>query len=107
MRIRRHAEPSLAETVAAIEQRLHIVSAMAETLGQSERLMQVLASSEDAADACTRLRAQFGLDEMQALAVLDTQFRSSPRREVDKLREYSLELEDELRSLRDELRRNP
>lgn len=61
--------------------------------------MHVVSTSETSDDVLTRLKTDFSLDDLQAAAVMDTQFRQSSITAIRKLREHKCELELELRNL--------
>jgi hypothetical protein len=60
-------------------QRLAVLAALDAALADPARLVHLLADTEDDADATHRIRQEFGLDEVQAAAVLDLQFRRLSR----------------------------
>lgn len=97
-------EPSTAEKIGYVQQRLHIVSALAETWSQPEQVMQIVSASADPDQARARLQDAFGLDELQAAAVLDGQFRNATLTLVDRIRTDRDELIEELRRLQEQLR---
>ena len=75
---RRVTEPegfSDLEHLALLRQREHIVVAL--SVGQSRwpEVLEIITDCEDGAEACARLAACLGLDDVQTTAVLDTQFR--------------------------------
>jgi hypothetical protein len=56
-------------------ERLSILAAIESALADPVRLVGILVESADGDDAVRRLRNAFGLDDVQAQAVLDAQFR--------------------------------
>jgi hypothetical protein len=67
-------------------QRLAVLAAVDAALADPARLVHLLADAEDDADAAHRIRQAFGLDEVQAAAVLDLQFRRLSRSARARLR---------------------
>jgi len=96
-------EPSTAELIDRTQERLHVISALADALARPGQLMQIVSTSRDPEDARARIQAAFNLDELQALAILDTQFRSATLRQVERIETQRAELIDELRHLQAQL----
>jgi DNA gyrase subunit A len=90
------------------EERLHLVDGLVVALLDIDEVIQLIRSSDDAADARARLRAVFDLSEVQASYILDTPLRRLTKydrleleREADRLRreiaELTAVLDDEAR----------
>ena len=62
-------------------------------------LLEVVVAAEDPDTAISGLRHRFGLSEVQAVAVLDLQFRRATRRDRGRLEEGRQEVLEELRRL--------
>jgi DNA gyrase/topoisomerase IV subunit A len=58
-----------------MRQREHIVAALALAQQRWREVLEIVAGSTDPDDACSRLAAEFGLDEIQVVAVADMQWR--------------------------------
>jgi DNA gyrase subunit A len=89
--------------LARATEREHFVVAVA--LGQARwrELGEAIAGSSDVDDARRRIAAEFGLDDVQARAILDTQFRrisgadrARITQELDELRQHISQLKNQI-----------
>src|SRR5690349_19120190 len=78
--------------LARMREREHVVSAVVLAQMQWRDVLELVADSVDPADACSRLAAQFGLDEIQSVAVIDTQYRRLPASERARMESELTEL---------------
>lgn len=92
-------EPSTAELIDSVRERLHVISALADALARPDEVMRIVTTSRDPEDARERIQVSFGIDELQAYAVLDCQFRNATLRQVERVETERAELIDELRHL--------
>lgn len=93
-------EVALAEEIRGAEERLHIHDGLTRALEDPHAVLDVVASAADAAGAVSALRDRFDLDEVQALAVMDLQFRRATRRDRRMIERSRQEAADHLASLR-------
>ena len=100
------AEFSDAWRLARMREREHVLSAVVLAQMQWRDVLGLVAESIDAADACSRLAAHFGLDEIQSHEVIDTQYRRLPTSERARmeaeLTEVRARIEELARSCRSE-----
>jgi DNA gyrase subunit A len=89
--------------LAKATEREHIVVAVALGLERWRDVGEVIARAADADAARRRVTAEFGLDDVQATAVLDTQFRrisgadrARITQELDELRQHISQLKDQI-----------
>lgn len=82
---RREPEPTLEQKLASVEQRLHVLEALALAMRERAVVLQVVDASDSMDDAVVRLGRRLGLDELQARAVLDMQLRLLVPAEVAKI----------------------
>ncbi|HEY3736894.1 MAG TPA: DNA gyrase subunit A [Jatrophihabitans sp.] len=57
------------------EERLHILDALVAVLGRRNEFIELVTQSSSDEDAVARLRSEWGLSQVQAIAVLDLQIR--------------------------------
>jgi DNA gyrase/topoisomerase IV subunit A len=86
--------------IAQIEARLEIYDAITVLERDPRAVLEVLLDAGDSDVAVVQLRERFGWTEIQALAVLDLQFRRATRRERRHLEETRQELVEHLTHLR-------
>ena len=79
------------------EARKHIVDGLVIAVNAIDEVVKTIKSSKDKSDACTRLCSGFGLDEPQALAVLEYRLQSLTGLEVDKLMEELASIEEAIK----------
>ena len=93
--------------LAMTTEREHIVVAVA--LGQErwQELGELIASSSDADDARRRIAAEFELDDVQAAAVLDMQFRRISGVDRDRINQEIDELRQQIGELKDQIAADP
>ena len=70
---------------AAEEARKHVLQAVILAQRSWAEVMETVAAAEDDEDAQVRLCSQFGLDPVQAIAILDTQVRRFTRAQRTRL----------------------
>jgi hypothetical protein len=61
--------------LARTRERQHIVAALVLGLSHWPRVLEIIAISDEADDACAQLSAEFGWDQIQSNTMLDVQFR--------------------------------
>ena len=74
------------------EESLHIFEALAKVMQEPHALLDLVLQADDAEAARGDLRERFALDEVQATAALDLQFRRASRLERQKIAERIDEL---------------
>ena len=79
-----------------VQQRIHILKGLAVAQEEAFEVVGLIFDSDDERDAMHRLMKRFDLDDVQALAVLDAQFRRVDRKNRARVTE---ELADRLRDL--------
>ncbi|NYI45696.1 ubiquinone/menaquinone biosynthesis C-methylase UbiE [Nocardioides aromaticivorans] len=88
-----YGPPPLAERIRQVEDRLHVISALATALEDPVAVLQLVLDSADEDGANAALRDHFGFDIVQARAVADLQFRqTSGRQRAAVLQERELHL---------------
>ncbi|WP_395692145.1 hypothetical protein [Nocardioides sp.] len=85
--------------VAECERRLHIMSALARALDDPQMVLGLLVSAADVDAARAALRVSLGVDEVQANAILDLQWRRAPKSERETIRADQDHLTQVLRDL--------
>ena len=83
------------------KERRHIIAALVTALASWADVLAVIAESPDAAAAQGRLRERFELDEVQAAALLDVQFRRVASLERQRLSDEMHSLDAEIARLED------
>ena len=73
--------------------RKHIVDGLLVAVNVIDDVVRVIRRAKDKADACTLLSSEFGLDELQANAVMEYRLQSLTGLEVNKLKSELTELE--------------
>jgi DNA gyrase subunit A len=96
-------ELSIERQIEAATQRLHILEPILQALEQPHRVLEVLLDATDAEAGRSALTNEFGLDTIQATAVLDAQFRRVTRSDRDKIRRDIAETRAVLKTLRESL----
>ena len=71
--------------LAGARERAHLLRALLAAIDQNERTLQIIMTSESAGAAQSELMTVLGIDEVQARAVLDMQYRRLAGRERDQL----------------------
>jgi len=92
---RRDPEPTLDEKLKGLEDRLHVLDAVALGLRERAAVLALLDTASSRDDAAARLAGRFGLDAVQTAAIMDMQVRRFVPAEVAKV-------EDELRWMREQ-----
>ena len=95
-----HGPPPLAERIRQVEDRLHVISALATALDDPVAVLQVLLDCDGEAEARSVLHERYGFDAIQASAVTDLQFR----RAIGRQRAAVIDERDHLSSLLADLR---
>ncbi|HVK28753.1 MAG TPA: hypothetical protein VM575_10445, partial [Nocardioides sp.] len=72
--------PPLAERIRQVEDRLHVISAVAVALADPVATLALIAAASDEDAALSSLQERFGFDRVQARAVVDMQFRHAAGR---------------------------
>lgn len=80
-------EISIESQIEAATQRLHILEPILQALEHPHRVLDVLLEAADAEAGRSALCAEFGLDLVQASAMMDTQFRRVTRSERARVRD--------------------
>ncbi|QSR24799.1 hypothetical protein CFH99_04095 [Nocardioides aromaticivorans] len=70
-----YGPPPLAERIRQVEERLHVISALATALEDPISVLQLIVDTGDEAEAMSALQERYGFDAIQASAVTDMQFR--------------------------------
>jgi hypothetical protein len=93
--------------LAKASEREHIVVAVALAQERWREFGEVIVAASDANEARGRIVAEFGLDEAQATAVLDTQFRRISGADRDRITEELDDLRRHISHLRDQVAADP
>ena len=88
-------------------EREHIVAAVAVCQERWQEFGEVIAGAADADDALRSLVSEFGLDEVQATAVLDMQFRRISGLGRLRIKEELAQLRGEMAHLREQIAADP
>ena len=97
----RNEELPLAAEIEQTADQLRIYNGLAKAMREPHVVLDVVLEAADAAAARTGLRARFGLDEIQAMAVLDMQFRAATDRDRRMIEARRQELHEHLEVLRE------
>lgn len=81
--------------------RLHILEGFLILVSNLDEAIQIIRNSEDPADAKTRLQGRFGLDEVQAQAILDLRLQKLTKLEQDSILKEKAELEARIARLKE------
>lgn len=92
-------EESLTQQVSKIRDDLRIYEALSRAMSDPRAVLETILGSEDVVAAQAALRDQFGFDEVQALAVLDVQFRQATLQDRRKMGERHEEMQALLATL--------
>ena len=92
----RNEEMPLGVEVQQTEERLHIIAGLVRGMHEVRAVLDMLLEAPDTAQARSALQTRLGLDEIQAQAVLDMQFRQATQLNRSKLEEHRQELEEHL-----------
>ena len=87
--------------LAKTEEREHIVKGLVIAQANVDRVIEIIKTSKDSAEAMASLMSEFELSEKQANAILEMKLRRLTALEVDKLKEELLELERTIADLKD------
>ncbi len=68
-----------------LEERLHILDALAKVYGDLDLAIRIIRRAESRADAATKLKAAFKLDDVQANAILEIRLYQLARLEIEKI----------------------
>lgn len=93
----------LRQAARACEQELHIVAALDRALEDPLRVFALVVNDDNVEEASASIREEFSLDEVQATAVLDLQWRQAPRAAREKVRTAREVLTRTLKELEDSL----
>jgi DNA gyrase subunit A len=93
--------------LAKASEREHILVAVALAQDKWRELGEVIVAASDADDARRRIVAEFGLDGVQAAAVLDTQFRRISGADRDRITNELDELRHHISQLKDQIAADP
>lgn len=97
----RNEELPLAAEIQQMADQLRIYNGLAKAMQEPHLVLDVVLEAEDAAAAQTGLRARLDLDEIQAVAVLDMQFRGATDRDRRMIGDRRQELREHLEVLRE------
>ena len=82
----RNNELSLADELRQTQEQLHILDGLALATGEPHAVLDIIFQAEDSDAASAALQDRFGLDRIQATAVMELQFRRATRldrRQID------------------------
>ncbi|MGN6332058.1 MAG: DNA gyrase subunit A [Motilibacteraceae bacterium] len=99
-------QPTARWRLEKAREREHILSPIAMAAVRWREVLVVAAEAEDLEQSAARLRAEFGLDEHQAQAVLSMQVRRLPAAERAKIERELAELRAEIADLEREVGRS-
>lgn len=97
----RRREDPLELRVRAAEERLHVVRAIRMAVEEPQRVLAVMARAPDLDAGRAGLMQEFGVDEIQASAMADVQFRNVTARRRDQLAGEVEDLVAQIAALRD------
>ncbi|HEU4675498.1 MAG TPA: DNA gyrase subunit A [Motilibacteraceae bacterium] len=100
-------QPTAQWRLEKARQREHILSPIAMAAVRWREVLLAAAEAQDLEHAAARLRAELGLDEHQAQAVLSLQVRRLPAAERAKIERELAELRTEIAELERELAESP
>ena len=93
----RNPDLPLDQEIEYTEQQLHILHAIWLAVSDPHTILELIAGSEDADTARRDLSLNFGLDDVQASAVLDAQYRRATKSDraalLDRVQRVSAQLE--------------
>ena len=93
-------EPSIDQQIEWVAMHLHILEPLLQALRDPQAVLGVLAGAADPDAGRAALAERFGLDEVQAAAVMDAQFSKTTRAEVDAIEDRVQETRTRLEVLR-------
>jgi DNA gyrase/topoisomerase IV subunit A len=96
----RNEELPLAVEIRNTEGQLHVYDGLMAAMRDPRAMLDVLLEAEDIDAARSELRTRLGIDELQANAVLDLQFRRATKLERGKIEERRDEIVAHLEFLR-------
>jgi len=82
-----------------LEERLHILAALARIYDDLDRAIRIIRKAESRADAARQLMAAFALDEVQADAILEIRLYQLARLEIEKIRTERAEKQRRLKEI--------
>lgn len=91
--------PSIDEQIEHAVQRQHILAPILRALDKPHRVLDLLHNAADPEAGRSALISEFALDEIQATAVMDAQFRHLTRADRDRLRSDLKQVEAQLQQL--------
>jgi DNA gyrase subunit A len=91
----------LRKAVRDCERRLHYISALDRAVEDPVRAFALIVNSDTVEEARAAVQQEYGLDEDQATAILDLQWRRGPRAERAKMRAMRDDLLRHLEELND------
>src|SRR5262249_5557704 len=89
-----------------LEERLHILAALTKIYDDLDRAIRIIRKAESRADAQKQLMKAFGLDEVQADAILEIRLYPLARLEIEKIRAEQAEKRKRVREI-DALLKSP
>ena len=81
------------------EKRLHIVKALVKAQANIDKVVRIIKNSENRETAKAELMAALKIDDIQAVAILQTQLQNITHLEANKLQKEQQELEDKIKEL--------
>ncbi|HYE95150.1 MAG TPA: DNA topoisomerase IV subunit A [Rubricoccaceae bacterium] len=90
----------LRHELEGLEKRIHILKGFAKIFNALDEAIKIIRASKDKVDANQRLRHRFGLDDIQADAVLETKLYRLARLEIDAILQELAEKEAKAKELR-------
>jgi DNA gyrase subunit A len=88
-----------------LEERLHILEALAKIYDDLDRALRIIRQAGSRAEAATKLKAAFKLDDVQANAILEIRLYQLARLEIEKIQKERAEKRRRVREIEDLLRR--
>ncbi len=88
-----------------LEERLHILEALAKIYDDLDRALRIIRQAGSRAEAATKLKAAFKLDDVQANAILEIRLYQLARLEIEKIQKERAEKRRRVREIEELLRR--
>lgn len=95
----RRDDPPLSDEIERAEDKLRVLEAIAIACREPRAVLDVIVDADDSDSARVALRERFGLDEIQAIALMDLQYRFMTLADRRRLLEDVANTKDRLRHL--------
>jgi DNA gyrase subunit A len=95
----------LEHEMRVLEERLHILEALVKIYNDLDRAIRIIRRADSRADAATKLKAAFKLDDVQVNAILEIRLYQLARLEIDKIEKERAEKRTRVREITDLLKR--